>query len=206
MFPDLVDHWNTGTDKTTSAVVAPVEASTTLAFENKCDNGAVLVTESPVLAHRIDDETAALQWMAENTSEMLYRHEPIIQRHGVWIVTKTYTTRRCAVAMMTSKSSAVEVGLGASVQGLLTLTPTSSWSGGSGDQCTEVHEDEEGVVVFMSGIYFRRRTLGSKLKHAQEQSKQLRQFRGGFVEWDDEVENELVPEYYPALGNASPDG
>ena len=179
--------------------MAPVEASTTLSFENRCDNGAVLATQSPVLAHRVDNETAALKWMTDNTSEMLYRHGSIIKRHGIWIVMKTYTTRRCAVAIMTSRCSTVEIGLGANIQGLFSLTPTSFWSRGSGDQCTEVHEDEEGVVVFMSGIYFRQRMLGSKFKYVQEQAQQARKlFRDGFVESDDEeMEIELVAEHYP---------
>ncbi|RYP58987.1 hypothetical protein DL771_011041 [Monosporascus sp. 5C6A] len=190
----------------TTAAVAPIEASVTISFENECDNGAVLATQNPVLWHRIDDEAAALQWMADNTSEMLSRHKSIIKRHGIWIVTKTYTTRRCAVAIMTSRSSAVEIGLSANIQGLLALTPTSSWTTGEGNHCTEVHEDEEGVVVFISGIYFCQNMLGSKLKHARDQSKQERKlFRGGFVESDDEeTEIELDAQYYPPFGSDSP--
>lgn len=187
-----------------SVVVAPVEADVTLSFENEQDHGAVLATESPVLRHRIENEAAALQWMTDNTAEMLSRHQPIIKRHGVWVVTKTYTTRRCAVAIMTSKSSTVEIGLGANIQGLLALTPTSSWTVSKGDQCTEMHEDEEGVVVFLSGIYCCQSMFRSKLKYARDQPKQERNlFRKGFVESDDEesddkeLEMEVETKYYP---------
>ncbi|OAQ59323.1 hypothetical protein VFPPC_10386 [Pochonia chlamydosporia 170] len=126
---------------------------------NETEAGAVLVTESPVWRHRIESDTSALQWMLDNTSQMLSRHRDIIKKHGIWIVTKTYSTRRCAIAVITSKASAVEIGLGVNVQGVLELTPKSEWKNGSGSFCTGLHEGEGEVVVFISGIYFTRKLL-----------------------------------------------
>jgi hypothetical protein len=144
----------------------------TISFESESEEGAVLTTETPVRRECIDDEASALQWMADNTTEMLRRHKNVIKKHGIWIVTKTYSTRRCAVAVMTSKSSTVQIGLAADIQGLLTLAPNSSWTSSSGNSSMELHEDQEGVVVFISGIHFSPRLFGSRLKHARDQVQQ----------------------------------
>ncbi|KAK1979859.1 hypothetical protein LZ30DRAFT_595962 [Colletotrichum cereale] len=194
-------------------VAAPVEASATVIFESGSDESAVLATESPVHRYRLGDESIALQWMEDNTSEMLRRHKGPIKKHGVWIVTKTYSTRQCAVAIMTSKSSAVEISLTANARGLLTLGPTSSWSKSRGSSCVEIHEgrdDNEEVIVFISGIYFSRKLLSSTLKHVRDQVKQEGRFlRGAFedrpgshetlAKEDDETDIELEAEYFPPL-------
>ncbi|KAK8036594.1 hypothetical protein PG991_001731 [Apiospora marii] len=172
-----------------STMMAPVEAFITLSFESVDDQSAILATENPVLRHRVDDEKAVLQWMTANAPKVLESHKPIMKRHGVWVITKTYTSRRCAVAVLSGRSSAITIGLSADVPGLLTLTPTSSWTKGRGNCSTEVHEDKEGVVVFMSGVYFRSKLLSSKLKPARDQSGQKDHvFRGTFVEPNDEAD------------------
>ncbi|RSL54595.1 hypothetical protein CEP54_009804 [Fusarium duplospermum] len=189
----------------TSLVVAPVEASVTVSFESSDDKGAVLITESPVWKNQIGDEREALQWMAENTDVMLRRYGDIIKRHGIWIVAKTYSTRRCAIAVMTSQASAVEIGLGADVQGLLTLKPESRWTKNTGSSCTELHEDGSGVVAFMSGIYFSQKPLRSKLRHTRDQHQQRNKiFRGEEGQGDENIldvdgDVELHVQHYPPL-------
>ncbi|KAI5458932.1 hypothetical protein BGZ63DRAFT_426245 [Mariannaea sp. PMI_226] len=153
-------------------VAAPIEASIKLSFQCGSDEGAVLVTQSPVLKHQIEDESAAVQWVEDNTADILKKHKAIIERHGIWVVTKTYTTQQCAVAVMSSKSSAVEIGIAANVPGVLTLSPSGKWSSSTGDAAFEIHQDEEGVVTFISGVYFSKRLIGSKLKQAHDQEDQ----------------------------------
>ncbi|KAM5343683.1 hypothetical protein ACJ41O_012220 [Fusarium nematophilum] len=170
-------------------VAAPVEASLKLSFKCESDEGAILATESPVLRHQIEDEYAAVKWVEDNTAEILKKHKAIIERHGIWIVTKTYTSRRCAVAVMSSKSSSIEIGISAKVPGVLTLAPSSEWSSSNSDSSFEVHEDDEGVVTFISGIYFSKRLLGSKLKQAYDQEGQRNKiFRGDGEELEAEGE------------------
>lgn len=172
-----------------SAFVAPIEASVTLSFQSASERSAILAVENPVQRHQIGDEAAVLQWMANNAPAMLQRYKAILKQHGVWVVTKTYTSRRCAVAVMSGRTSAVVIGLGTSVPGLLTLTPTSSWKKDRGDCSTEVHEDKEGVVLFMTGIYFRGKPLSSKLKPMRGPSGQKNQiFRGGLEGLEDEID------------------
>ncbi|KAF7549733.1 hypothetical protein G7Z17_g6188 [Cylindrodendrum hubeiense] len=141
---------------------------------------------SPVLRHRVGNESAAIQWMKDNTPEILTQYRPIVERHGIWVVTKTYTSHRCGVVVMASKSSKVEIGIGASAPGLFTLDPSSSWASSHGDLAAEIHEDERGVVAFISGIYFSKKLFSSKLKHLSDQDDQKKKiFRGGYVESDE---------------------
>ncbi|KAF5227976.1 hypothetical protein FAUST_11408 [Fusarium austroamericanum] len=192
-----------GTAGATTAV-SPVQASVTISFENKEEAGAVLTTESPVRRYKvIDVSNEVSNWVTENTPEMVRRHKAIIKRHGIWFISKTYVTRRSAVAVLTSKSSSIEIGLGMDVEGVLTLTPNSSWLDGKGSSSVELHEDEDGVVVFMSGIYFSERLFGSKMKPTQEHSQQKDKiFRGDSDQrisdrGDDGIK--LQAEYYPPL-------
>lgn len=179
----------------------------TVLFENKSEQGAVLTTESPVSKCEIGDARSAVQWMINNKSEMLRRHGDVFKRHGIWIATKTYSTRRCAIAVMSAKSSTVEIGLGADAQGILTLTPKSAWTNSTGSSCVELHEDEkDGVVVFISGIYFSPKLFGSGLSHTREQDKQKGKiFRGhrdeALLGPEDEEEEtvELDMTFYPPL-------
>ncbi|KAK5999137.1 hypothetical protein PT974_01526 [Cladobotryum mycophilum] len=190
-----------------TVAVAPVKASVTMLFENKSEQGAVLTTESPVLRHDIGDERSALQWMIDNKSEILRQHGDVLKRHGIWIVTKTYSTRRCGIAIMTTRSSTVEIGLEADVQGVLTLTPKNSWTNSTGSSCMELHEDDkDGVVVFISGIYFSKKLFSSGIRPARGQEEQKdKMFRG---DEDEDVSglndgggegSELDIEFYPPL-------
>lgn len=174
-----------------------------VSYNNETDSGAVLLTENPVWRHCINSDTSALQWMSDNTPQMFHRYKDIIKKHGIWIVTKTYSTHRCAIAVMTSRASAVEIRLRVNLQGVLELTPESEWKNASGSLSTELHEDERDVVVFISGMYFTQRLLRTKLKHEQDQAKQkiFRQGDDGTggasgVEGNNEV-MELVAHYFP---------
>lgn len=66
-----------------------------------------------------------------------------------------------------------------------------SWTSGKGDLATEVHDDSNGVVVFMSGVYFSEKRLRAELKPVVGTNAQNgKLFRGGYVELDsDESES-----------------
>ncbi|KAH6971582.1 hypothetical protein BKA56DRAFT_435038, partial [Ilyonectria sp. MPI-CAGE-AT-0026] len=172
-------------------VVAPIEPSVTMSFTCEGNEGAVLTTESPVLRYRIGDESAATQWVKDNEPEILRQYKPIVERHGIWVVTKTYTSRRCGVAVMSSKSSKVEISIGVSAPGLFSLKPTSSWKSSNEHLAHEIHDDDKGVVVFISGVYFAKKLFSSKLKHLADQEDQKNKiFRGGYEESDGGNESE----------------
>lgn len=173
-------------------ILSPISPSPKMVFICEKDEGAVLTIQNPVLRHRVCDESATLKWVKENRVEMLRRHRKIVEQHGIWVVNKTYTTTRSGVVVMFSNSSTVEIGIGAAAPGMVTLTPLSSWTSGKGDLATEVHDDSNGVVVFMSGVYFSKKRLRAELKPVVGTNAQNgKLFRGGYVEPDsDESESE----------------
>ncbi|KAF7534054.1 hypothetical protein G7054_g6563 [Neopestalotiopsis clavispora] len=169
-------------------------------ISNMGDEGAVLVTESPVIKEEVNDEIAVIDWVKKNSEELLERHRSVIDDHGIWIITKTYKSRRSAVAVMSSRLSSVELGVGASIPSILTLTPSSSWTSGSADAAIELHEDKKGVVAFFSGIYLTKRAVFPGLKRISRQDKQKKNLfrhghpesetddRTGLTETDDELQ------------------
>ncbi|KAH6628482.1 hypothetical protein F5144DRAFT_579160 [Chaetomium tenue] len=176
----------------TSIPGAPATASATLKFETQTENGCVLVTEAPVIGRQVavDTATQVISWIRQNTKtlvrEDMYRKQAT--DHGLWVITKTYTTRRCAIAMMMAESSSVEIGLSLSAEGLFVLDPGVTWGNISSGSSTDVHSGDEGsegdvdqtseVVVFISGIFFKRRLAGLGMKEAVMQKDQKPFVRG----------------------------
>lgn len=58
----------------------------------------------------------------------------------------------------------VEIGIGVVVLGMVILILLSLWIFGKGDFVIEVYDDSNGVVVFMSGVYFFKKWLRVELK------------------------------------------
>lgn len=98
---------------------------------------------------------------------------------------------------MNSESSSVEIDLD-NAQGLLTLSPNSTWTGSSGSSCTEMHEDQDGIVVFISGIYFSQKPFRSKLNRSRDQKGQRDKiFRGENHDLDEDENDGLDVEWFP---------
>jgi hypothetical protein len=145
-----------------------VNVSVRTKFTNTSTSGAVLVTSGAIQHQRLnlDGPEAALGWMATNSEDFLRRHESVMKKYGIWIVTKTYTSTRCGLAFMQSNSASVEIGMTADAEGILSMSPSASWKVETKDSETELYEDNNGRVVFMSGICFTRNRLpwGEKIK------------------------------------------
>jgi hypothetical protein len=54
----------------------------------------------------------------------------MVKEFSAWIVTKTYTTSRRGIAVLTSSESVVDITLGATSAGLGELTPSAALLGG----------------------------------------------------------------------------
>ncbi|KAI5920111.1 hypothetical protein F4810DRAFT_449030 [Camillea tinctor] len=188
------------------AMALPVEASVKLSVQCQSEEGAFIVTENPVLRHQIEDEGAAVGWVKANTAELVKTYKSIIDHHGIWIITKTYTSHRCAVAVMSSKSSSIELGISADIPGIFTFTPSSEWKSSGTDSAFEVHEDGQGVVAFISGIYFSKRIFGSELKETRGQDEQKKRFLRGKkedIKLEEEEDLDSQEEYVVELFNCT---
>jgi hypothetical protein len=145
-------------------------------FVSESNSGAVLVTSGNVKSHSLNNGGAntALMWMSENSEEILRLHSRALKEHGIWIVTRTHTSTNCGLAFMQSKSASVEIGLTASAQNAMTISPAARWGVATKGSETELYDDNRGRVVFMSGIYFTksRMPFSDKIKSTDRQEKQ----------------------------------
>lgn len=131
-----------------SAIASNPEASLAVSFKCNSNQGAILTIADPVTRNQLGNTLSALQQMADNTSKIMHQHKDIVKRHGIWIITKAYSTRSCAITIITSKSSSISITLN-NICGILALMPNSAWSGSSGSSCTKIHKDVDGVVVLL---------------------------------------------------------
>ncbi|KAB5515660.1 hypothetical protein GE09DRAFT_979473 [Coniochaeta sp. 2T2.1] len=164
----------------------PAEAAVTLVFETQADHGCVVVVDNPVALNQVTINTATKNipmWIRKNikmlTSKENYRAQAI--DHGLWVVTKTYTSRSCALAMMSGRSSSAEFRLSVNIEGLLVLDPGVARRRQISGSSIDFHRDDVGgeqVVVFMSGIYVKRRPFLGGAKTMAKQKGQEPYVRG----------------------------
>lgn len=155
-----------------------IGASLTFKVDSTSTNGAVLCTAAPIAQEKVGDSRTILQWLEENSRKLIAEHGRALREHGLWIITKTYATRRCAIGLLHSRSSEATIGLGVDIQGLSTLGPETSWLGSHLDTTTVVYDDNEGVVVFVCGVFVTKSLFRDKVQAADRREKQ--QFlRGG---------------------------
>src|SRR6266699_3247771 len=118
------------------------------------------------------DDRPLFKWVKQNASRLVAEYPRPIEEHGLWIITKTYTTRRCAISFLNSKSSEIAIGLALDASGIATLSPESRWSKANGDVSSVMYEDDNGVVVFICGIYITKRWIVKDLRAEDRREKQ----------------------------------
>lgn len=86
-------------------------AGATIGFEYSAgsDKAAVLITKRPVVYSQATPNGPLCDWVVENGRE-IFRHVRKPKR-GVWIVTKTYSSKKRRLAVLSSKGTAVKVGI-----------------------------------------------------------------------------------------------
>lgn len=137
------------------------------------------MTDKPVVQQQVMNDGPLMQWVRDNAKtppepERHWRHAAHLV---IWIVTKTYITKRCAAAMLNPTSSSVELGVSASAEGIFTLDPAASWATSTTGSSADIHEDPDDVVVFMSGVYYKKRIFGSNVDEAGKADAHLAQRR-----------------------------
>lgn len=156
-----------------------LQLSATFKVDDRDDKGAVLCAEAPITLSFAADDRPLLQWVAENSRRILAEHGRALREHGLWVVTKTYTTRRYLVSVLHSAGTELSVGLEADVSGFFTLAPGCRFATAGGEASTAVYEDERGVVVFMCGIYIAKKMFGGNLNTQDRREKQKMLRSGG---------------------------
>ena len=146
-----------------------------------------MVPNNPVTLHQVTVNTATREipkWISNNLKMLrdkeMYRSQ--ITDNGLWIVTKTYTAPSCAVSVMSGRATSVGVRLTLTVEGILTIDPGFGHGTQASGTSSRLNKDISGfgpepVVIFMSGIYIKRRWFGV-VKTTNKQEKQKPFVRG----------------------------
>jgi hypothetical protein len=115
-------------------------AGCTVAFKSETDQGAVLITDPPIKHYLAQHETLLLDWMVSNTSKLIKNCKEV-EKYGGWIITKTYTTKRCARAVLRSKDSEVTMAVEVDVADIAKASPSASWWNRSSDSSWVMHSN-----------------------------------------------------------------
>ncbi|KAK3374776.1 hypothetical protein B0H63DRAFT_452613 [Podospora didyma] len=138
--------------------------------------GAVLVTDGTVSYHQADPVGSFEEWMETNLKSILAgKHGSLVRKRGVWIVTRTYTAKRRAVAVMQTRDQSLTFNVDVEVPHIARVGPSAEWwretvhkpgwESYSGPEDT----DSEDAVLFMSGIYWKPNRVTSGFKKLWEQ-------------------------------------
>lgn len=65
---------------------------------------------------------------------MIFERWPEVRKHGLWIVTSTYATKKCAVNMCSNGRGAFNVGFSAKAVGIGEAGPSGEWYRNQADE------------------------------------------------------------------------
>lgn len=108
------------------AAQAPVDVGANFALGNTANLRAG-VAVSPHVIHSYFNENAPgiiVKWIGDNMGAMIKKYPDQIKDHGVWVITDTWVTEECDIAMWNKTGSTIDLGaeLGATNIGKLGLT------------------------------------------------------------------------------------
>ena len=154
-------------DKASSGALTglPVDAKLQVEYSTSSDFGAVLLSSSPIVCDAFYYKAPFKAWMRENATNLL--RGPLaedIKEYGLFIVTQTHATRKCALTAWRSSENAVHFGFGVGAMGLAEIDPNVAWYAGRSESGWDIYEAEgdELMVIFAGGLWFRR-IIGSKV-------------------------------------------
>jgi hypothetical protein len=78
------------------------------------------VTEGKITHRQVWETDKIREWMFKNAEAIIQRSgtSKTIKSKGTWVVTKTYTAKRGAIAVLRSKNSKTYFGISASTHGV----------------------------------------------------------------------------------------
>ncbi|KAM3070293.1 hypothetical protein ACMFMG_010130 [Clarireedia jacksonii] len=154
------------------------------------EESAILATDGTIMHRQLRFKESGLAepdklraWMFRNLETILGisgAREKITEK-GLWLVTKTYTVKRAAIALLRSKNMKTSFGITARVLGVVEASPSAAWwnkrKGGNWKQLNG-HDGNE-VVLFVSGIWWipSRNFLAKQWKAVDDEKKH--RFLGG---------------------------
>jgi len=147
----------------------PVTASAVFSYSTDKDDGAILLTNSPITFERYYHSTPFKTWCKENALHILKNWEEV-KEYGLWIITSVHSTKKCAINMWQTRRREFKVGFDANIATLGELGPNGDWhlsqtDEGWGEYTTD---GDDKSVVFFGGLKFQYTwIMGKNLKSAK---------------------------------------
>lgn len=161
----------TASAKPPPAAGVPIGFSFLAKVRNERRTGAILVTDGNITCHQADPTPVFEEWMEKNLTKILNGdHGRLVRKRGVWIVTRTYTAEKRALAVMQTTNDSREFGADVTVLDIARVGASTAWLRETVNKPGwESHPGPDPVVLFMSGIYWKPRRIGWGLKRKWEQ-------------------------------------
>ncbi len=114
-------------------------------YDHKEDTGGILVTKGEVMHHQIDplSSTKAKNWFITNAEMILQRYETT-KKKGIFVVTKTYTAKERAVALLMSKEISVSFGVDVDLASIGKIAPEVGWWRSQKEEVWKLHQNVSG--------------------------------------------------------------
>jgi hypothetical protein len=104
----------------------PVTVSAAYSYSTDSALGAILLTSPPITHERYYHGMPFKNWVKKNAAT-IFQHWPEVKKHGLWIVTSTYATKKCAINMCSDGRRSFNVGFSAKVIGIGEAGPSGEW-------------------------------------------------------------------------------
>lgn len=133
----------------------PVGVDGHITYKSKSSFGAVLMAQKPVTLTSYNDETLFNSWLRANRARLSLLHGHQLRRHGLWLVTRTYTTPRASITAWDAKDKEANMSVKAKASMMGELGGDLEWEDKSTDKDWSHYsgkDDSSTVVVFFDGI------------------------------------------------------
>jgi hypothetical protein len=100
--------------------------SAVYSYSTTKDAGAILLTSAPITYERYFHASLFKKWVEKNALAILAGW-PEVKEHDLWVVTSTFSTKKCAINMWNSHGKGVKVGFTADVLGIGNAGPSGDW-------------------------------------------------------------------------------
>ena len=99
-----------------------------MVYESITEETAILLTRGKITHNQATLSQPFITWMERNAQAVIdsWDDKKVIEKKGIWIVTKTYTAKQRAIAVLRGKGSKAEFGIDVGAYGA-TVSPSVSW-------------------------------------------------------------------------------
>lgn len=119
--------------------VLPAGGRVTTSYQASTGEGAILVTDGPVTEAQALPISAMCKWMNDN-AERVIATKPDAKGKDLWLITKTYSAEKRALAILRTREDSVQLMVDANAAGVGRAGATAEWWRGSKDNAWNVFE------------------------------------------------------------------